>query len=375
MVRYYYIKKFLSYFSREHICILQIVSWNAITCMYIRNISGHFKYKRKNLDLVFLLPYYFAKNPLHLLAIMTELTEFERGIIIGAWLFDHSEWEIEAKTGYAKSTIHDTIERYRETGGATSRPRSGRPQLLSDRDKWHLVRIVQSNRQQSAKQARNNFVQSSGTVASLSTVRRALYEAGYHSRVAVRKPFISVKNRQDRLKWCRRHQEWTDEQWKKVIWSDESRFTLFQSDGRTHVWRLPKEKYDVNCIVPTVKHGGGGVMVWGCFTWDSLGPLVRVEGIINSQRYIDILNAHLIPFMEGLEGEIVDYEFQQDNASVHKSKLTMTLIPLNICGTSLNDVLDNRTQHQRLSKNWLNSSRMEENPKHHISKSNFKHET
>ena len=152
--------------------------------MYIRNISGHFKYKRKNLDLVFLLPYYFAKNPLHLLAIMTELTEFERGIIIGAWLFDHSEREIEAKTGYAKSTIHDTIERYRETGGATSRPRSGRPQLLSDRDKWHLVRIVQSNHQQSAKQARNNFVQSSGTVASLSTVRRALYEAGYHSRVA-----------------------------------------------------------------------------------------------------------------------------------------------------------------------------------------------
>ena len=79
--------------------------------MYIRNISGHFKYKRKNLDSVFLLPYHFAKNPLHLLAIMTELTEFERGIIIGAWLFDHSEREIEAKTGYAKSTIHDTIER------------------------------------------------------------------------------------------------------------------------------------------------------------------------------------------------------------------------------------------------------------------------
>jgi len=55
---------------------------------------------------------------------MTELTEFEHGIIIGAWLFDHSEREIEAKTGYAKSTIHDTIERYCETGGGTSRPRS-----------------------------------------------------------------------------------------------------------------------------------------------------------------------------------------------------------------------------------------------------------
>ena len=62
----------------------------------------------------------------------------------------------------------------------------------------------------------------------------------------------------------------------------------------------------------------------GCFTWESLGPLVRAEGTINSnsQKYIDILNTHLIPFMEGLEEEIVEYEFQQDNATVHKSKLT-----------------------------------------------------
>jgi len=138
---------------------------------------------------------------------MTELTELEREIIIGAWLFDHSEREIEAKTGYAKSTIHDTIERYCETGGGTSCPRSGRPPLLTNRDKRHLVRIVQSNRQQSAKQAHNDFVQSSGTVASLSTIRRALYEAGYHSRVAVKKPLISAKNRRDRLEWCKRHQE------------------------------------------------------------------------------------------------------------------------------------------------------------------------
>ena len=54
-------------------------------------------------------------------------------------------------------------------------------------------------------------------------------------------------------------------------------------------------------------------MVWGCFTWESLGPLVRVEGTVNSQKY-----------MQGLEEEIVEYEFQQDNASVHTSKLTMT---------------------------------------------------
>src|SRR5688572_29993593 len=255
---------------------------------------------------------------------MAELTEFDRGIIIGGWLFGHSEREIEAKTGHPKSTVHDTIERYCETGAGSSRPRSGRPPILTDRDKRHIVRIVKSNRQQSARQLQSNFVQSSGTVVSIKTIKRALHEAGYHSRVAVRKPLISAKNRRDRLQWCRQHQGWTDEQWKKVIWSDESRFTLFKSDGKTRVWRLPKEKYDIDCVVPTVKYGGGGVMVWGCFTWESLGPLVRAEGTINSQKYIDILNNNLIPFMEGLEEEVVEYEFQQDNATVHTSKLTMT---------------------------------------------------
>ena len=97
-----------------------------------------------------------------------------------------------------QGTIHDN-RRYCETGCGTSRPRprSGRPPLLTDRDKRHLVKIVQSNRQQSAKQVYNDFVQSSGTVASLSTVRRALYEADYHSRVAVRKSHISVKNHRE----------------------------------------------------------------------------------------------------------------------------------------------------------------------------------
>jgi len=56
---------------------------------------------------------------------------FERGIIIGAWLFEHSE----AKNGYPKSTIHDIIGKYCETGSGTFHPHSGRPPLLTDRNK------------------------------------------------------------------------------------------------------------------------------------------------------------------------------------------------------------------------------------------------
>jgi hypothetical protein len=46
-----------------------------------------------------------------------------------------------------------------------------------------------------------------------------------------------------------------------VIWSDKSSFTLFPTSGRVYVWRTPKEAYNAECQVSTVKYGGGSVMV------------------------------------------------------------------------------------------------------------------
>ncbi len=72
-----------------------------------------------------------------------------------------------------------------------------------------------------------------------------------------------------------------------------------------------------------MKHGGDGVMMWGCFSWFGLGPLIRIDGRVNSQRYIEeILGYHVIPFLESFEEENGDYLFQQNNAPIHTSART-----------------------------------------------------
>jgi len=68
-----------------------------------------------------------------------------------------------------------------------------------------------------------------------------------------------------------------DKDWKNVAWSDESRFLLRHSDGRVRIGRKQNENMDPSCLVTTVQAAGGDLMVWGMFSWHTLGPLVPIE--------------------------------------------------------------------------------------------------
>ncbi len=53
--------------------------------------------------------------------------------------------------------------------------------------------------------------------------------------------------------------------------------------------RQPGEEFKDKCVLPTVKHGGGIVTVWGCMSAAGTGELQFIEGTMNAKRYCDIL--------------------------------------------------------------------------------------
>ena len=132
---------------------------------------------------------------------------------------------------------------------------------------------------------------------------------------------LTKKHRQKRLRWAKASKECEVEDWSHVIWSDESKFNVFGSDGRQWCWKNPTEPLHDCHVQPTVKHGGGSIMVWGCMSWAGVGNLYRIDGIMNSQVYLDILDSQLLDTIGRQDLDEAQVIFQHDNDPKHTSGL------------------------------------------------------
>ena len=71
----------------------------------------------------------------------------------------------------------------------------------------------------------------------------------------------------------------------KILWSDETKIKLFDLNAKCHIWRK-------RGTIPTVKHGGGSIMLWGCFLGN--GRLVRIEAKMIRTKYREMLDENLL---------------------------------------------------------------------------------
>jgi hypothetical protein len=173
---------------------------------------------------------------------------------------------------------------------------------------------VSRNLKTIARKLAEDLATANSKYVSLRTIRNHLHESGYNGRTARKKTFIDERNRRKRLEFACAYTNKPMDFWKTLLFSDESKFNILGSDGPQYVWRKPKN------VIPTVNHGGGHAMVWGCMGYAGVGELATVEGIMNAKGYMNTLRDNLKKSVPKL-GIQDSYLFQQDNDPKHTALL------------------------------------------------------
>ncbi|CAD6198210.1 unnamed protein product [Caenorhabditis auriculariae] len=218
--------------------------------------------------------------------------------------------------GVTEAGISQFLKRQKAQDGSTNSQRTGRPRVTDRNDDRNILKTSRTNPRLTAPAIRREVFLNSPSPPSVSTVKRRLNAAGIMGRRSVKKPLISEKNRAARVKWAKEHLNWTRQDWNEILRSDESKFLLFGSDGIQWVRRPIGSRYHPKYQLPTVKHGGGSCMVWGAFSGSGIGPLHRVNGIMDKHVYKDILQNQMLPHLRAMGRGSV---YQKDNDPKHTS--------------------------------------------------------
>lgn len=217
------------------------------------------------------------------------------------------------------STIQRTYQRYRELGTYSRRHGSGRRRATSDRDDQYLRLQVLRNRHTTAVEARNRLQQATGVNVSERTVRRRLRGVQLFSRRPATGPRLEPLHRRARLHFALLHQQWTQQQWQAVLFTDEKRFGLRSPDGRERVWRRAGERFSPITFSSRTAFDGGSVMAWAGVSTDARTELYVIEnGTLTADRYImEVLENHVVPFAPFV-GD--GFYLIHDNARAHTAR-------------------------------------------------------
>ena len=86
------------------------------------------------------------------------------------------------------------------------------------------------------------------------------------------------------------------------MFTDKKKFELFGNCLRQYVRRRIGERYKSDCVLPTMKHRGGSLLVWGSITYSRIGHLYKIIDNLAAPKYKQILIHHAVPVGKALIG-------------------------------------------------------------------------
>jgi transposase len=197
----------------------------------------------------------------------------------------------------------------------------GRPTKLSLQNKHICVHAITAGKLKSAKEVQKMLSNNLGVDVHLNTVRNTFKEAGLRTIKRPSKPKLSAKNIKARLEFAKQYKHWTIEDWKNVIWSDETKINRFGSDGHIWSWIKDGQKLQPHQVNQTVKHGGGNIKIWGCMTAYGVGYMCQIHGTMTKELYQEILEDEFLKTIDHFQLNPSSVIFQHDNDPKHTAKV------------------------------------------------------
>ncbi|GFW63645.1 transposable element Tcb2 transposase [Trichonephila clavipes] len=223
---------------------------------------------------------------------------------------------VAAEFGIAPSIVSRLWRQFQTSGTAIRGFSSGRPRGTTPADDWYIVLQAKRNRRQTAGEIARHTTQVTGRPISRFTVARRLHGGGLFARRPVRCVPLTPAHRRRRSLWCREHRNWRDNEWGRVLFTGESRFSLSSDSHCILIWRERRSRNHPSNIIERDRYGGRGVLVWGGMLGSRTDLHIFDAGSVNGTRYC---NEILLPYVRLFRGAMgLQFLFMDDNAPCHR---------------------------------------------------------
>ena len=240
------------------------------------------------------------------------LSFIERSAIITMHKLQFDQSRIAFLIACEVSTVDHWIERYLRTGSLEDEARSGRPSSVSDEMSASIVSLSQSNPFLTPKAIRRALELN----VSARTVRRQLDAAGLFARISRREYPLTSALQEERMRFANDFMEWGEDEWSRVVFSDES-FIFLGQHGVVWVQRPEDTAYEAQYMTGQIPHSQR-INMWACFSARGPGAFAIFDGNMDAPLLQRIMKTKLLPYAKSTFNKS-DWYFVQDNSGVHTS--------------------------------------------------------